>query len=53
MNAICDDKGVQVTINTKPIWEGMHILKRRRVKLRWITDITKENLDWCKEFTKI
>jgi hypothetical protein len=53
MNAICDDMGVQVTINTKPIWEGMHILKRRGVRLRWITNITKENLDWCKEFMKI
>jgi two-component system, OmpR family, sensor histidine kinase VicK len=53
MNAICDDKGAQVAINTKPIWEGMHVLKRRGVKLRWITDINKENLDWCKEFMKI
>jgi hypothetical protein len=53
INAICDDKGVQVTINTKPIWEGMYVLKNRGVKLRWITDITKENLDWCKDFMKI
>jgi hypothetical protein len=53
MNAISDDEGPQVAINTKPIWEGMHVLKSRGVKLRWITDITKENLDWCKEFMKI
>jgi two-component system sensor histidine kinase VicK len=53
MDAICDNKGVQVTINTKPIWDGMHVLKSSGVKLRWITDITKENLDWCKEFMKI
>jgi two-component system, OmpR family, sensor histidine kinase VicK len=53
MDAICDNKGVQVTINTKPIWDGMHVLKSRGVKLRWITDITEENLDWCKEFMKI
>ena len=53
MNAICDNKGVQVTINTKPIWEGMHILNNRGIKLKWITDITKENLEWCKEFMKI
>jgi hypothetical protein len=44
---------VQVTINTKPIWDGMHVLKSKGVKLRWITDITEENLDWCKEFMKI
>jgi two-component system, OmpR family, sensor histidine kinase VicK len=53
MDAICDDKGVEVTINTKPIWEGMNVLKKRGVKLRWITDITKENLNWCKEFMRI
>lgn len=28
MDAICDDKGVEVTINTKPIWEGMNVLKK-------------------------
>jgi hypothetical protein len=50
MDAICDNKGVQVTINTKPIWDGMHVLKSKGVKLRWITDITEENLDRCKEF---
>jgi hypothetical protein len=33
MNTICDDKGAQVTIDTKPIWEGMHVLKRRGVNL--------------------
>ena len=26
MDAICDDKGVEVTINTTPIWNGMNIL---------------------------
>jgi hypothetical protein len=31
----------------------MNALKSRGVKLRWITDITEENLDWCKEFMKI
>jgi hypothetical protein len=38
MNAICDNKGVQVIINTKPIWEGMHDLKRKGFKLRWILE---------------
>jgi two-component system, OmpR family, sensor histidine kinase VicK len=53
MNTVCDKNGVQVTIKTEPIWEGIRALKRRGVKLRWITDITKENLGWCKEFMKI
>lgn len=31
----------------------MNLLRSKGVKIRWITDITKENLDWCKEFVKI
>src|SRR5215467_8603161 len=27
--------------------------KRRRVKIRYITEITKDNLDYCKELTSI
>lgn len=53
MDAICDDKGVEVTINATPIWNGMNILKSKGVHLRWITNITSENLTWCKEFMKI
>jgi two-component system sensor histidine kinase VicK len=50
MDTVCDDKGVQVTINIKSIWEAILVLKRKGVKLRWITNITGENLDWCKKF---
>jgi len=53
MDACCDDKGVEVTINATPIWEGTNALKNRGIKIRWITDITKDNLDYCKEFMKV
>jgi hypothetical protein len=53
MDAICDDKGVEVTIHATPIWNGMNLLKSKGVHLRWITNITSENLKWCKEFMKI
>jgi hypothetical protein len=53
MNTVCDKNGVQVTIKTEPIWEGIRALRNRGVVLRWITDITEENLGWCKEFMKI
>ena len=46
-------KGVYLTINTKPIWEGYTKLKDRGVKLRWITDINKENLSDCKKLMRI
>ncbi len=44
MDTCCDDKGVAATIHVKPVWEGMNDLKNRGIKLRWITEITKENL---------
>jgi hypothetical protein len=53
MNTVCDNNGVQVTIKTAPVWEGICALKYRGVMLRWITDITEENLGWCKDFMKI
>ena len=53
MDAICDDKGPEVTITASPIWNGMIVLKNKGVRLRWITNITKDNLKWCKEFMKL
>jgi hypothetical protein len=53
MDAICDDKGVEVAINAAPIWNGMNLLKGKGVHLRWITNITSQNVQWCKEFMKI
>lgn len=53
MDAVCDEKGIEIVINTKPIWNGFNILYNKGVKLRCITNITKENLKWCKEFVKI
>ena len=47
------EKGVYLTINTKPIWEGYTTLKDKGVKLRWITDINKENLSDCKKLMRI
>jgi two-component system sensor histidine kinase VicK len=46
-------KGVYLTINTKPIWNGYVKVKQRGAKLRWITDITKENLSDCKKLMRI
>jgi two-component system, OmpR family, sensor histidine kinase VicK len=46
-------KGVYLTINTKPIWEGYVKVKQRGARLRWITDITKENLSDCKKLMRI
>jgi two-component system sensor histidine kinase VicK len=49
----CDHKGVSVTLDAKPIWEGYRALKNRGIKLRWITEINKENLHYCKELMTV
>ena len=44
MDTICDERGVEVTIQATPIWNGMNDLKNKGVHLRWITNITQDNL---------
>jgi two-component system sensor histidine kinase VicK len=53
IDTCCDENGVVVTIKTKPIWEGYVALKSKGIKLRWISEITKENLPYCKELMRI
>jgi hypothetical protein len=43
-----DENGVVATIKTKPIREGYATLKNKGIKMRWISEITKENLPYCK-----
>ncbi|MDQ6722700.1 MAG: hypothetical protein M3Z01_00315, partial [Thermoproteota archaeon] len=49
----CDNDGFAVTINAKPIWEGIIALKNRGAKIRWISDITEENLHYCREIMSV
>jgi hypothetical protein len=44
MDTCVGDDGAALTVNATPIWEGLMTLKNKGVKIRWITDITKENL---------
>jgi len=53
MDTCVDDQGAVVTVKAKPIWEGLIALKNRGIRTRWITDITKENLNYCKEIMKV
>jgi two-component system, OmpR family, sensor histidine kinase VicK len=46
-------QGIIVLIETKPVWQGLqHLLQSKNVKARAITEITKENIDYCKELLK-
>ena len=46
-----DSTGPSVFINT-PIWKEFVNLKNRRIKLRFITEITKDNIIYCKELNE-
>lgn len=47
-----DSTGPSVFFNT-PIWKEFANLSNRGIKLRFITEITKDNVKYCKELTKI
>ena len=47
-----DSTGPSVFFNT-PIWKEFVALKNRGIKLRFITEITNDNIKYCKELMKI
>lgn len=47
-----DSTGPSVFFNT-PIWKEFVNLANRNIKLRFITEITKDNIAYCKELLKI
>lgn len=48
-----DSLGPYVIVTTEPIWNKVIELKEREVKIRFLTEITKDNIPYCKEFIKI
>jgi two-component system, OmpR family, sensor histidine kinase VicK len=49
----CDSEGVRVTFEVKPIWNSYCALKDRGIRLRWITEVTRDNIHYCKELARI
>ncbi|MDX1372408.1 MAG: HAMP domain-containing sensor histidine kinase, partial [Nitrososphaeraceae archaeon] len=48
--AICNDYTGPISIKkTKPIWNANLDLDRKGIKIRYLTDIRNENLQYCKE----
>jgi two-component system, OmpR family, sensor histidine kinase VicK len=47
-----DSTGPSVFFNT-PVWKEFIELKNRSIKLRFITEITKDNINYSKEFSKV
>ena len=50
----CSDKiGPSVIVTIEPIWKELIELKKRAGKIRLLTEITKDNIPFCKELMKI
>jgi two-component system sensor histidine kinase VicK len=51
---VCGDYTMQsVILASKEVRNGYFGLNERGIKIRWITDILKENMSSCKEIMKI
>lgn len=48
VSACADSLAPSVAMGVEPIKECYENLKSRKVKVRWITEITKDNLSYCK-----
>ena len=49
VDAYFDHTGPSALVTCEPIWNAIKVLVKRDIKLRYITDITKENIAYCKQ----
>src|SRR5919106_1186967 len=52
-NVCANSTGPSVSMGVEPIKRGMIDLKERGIRIRYATEITKENISYCKELMKI
>ena len=52
VNVYADAVAPSLTIGVRRIKECYEELKRRNAKVKWITEITKDNLTYCRELTQ-
>ena len=52
VNVYADAVAPSLTIGVRRIKECYEELKRRKAKVKWITEITKDNLTYCRELTQ-
>ncbi|MGN6629206.1 MAG: sensor histidine kinase [Candidatus Nitrosocosmicus sp.] len=52
-DACLDYKGPRIFVDYKPFWESLNRMKKRGVKMRFITDIRKENIVYCKKLLEV
>jgi two-component system, OmpR family, sensor histidine kinase VicK len=49
MDAVVDPTAPSVAMGLEPLRNAYIIAKKRGVKIRWVTEITKDNVRYCKE----
>jgi signal transduction histidine kinase len=52
VSACADSLAPSVAMGVEPIKECYEDLKRRKGKIRWITEITRDNLSYCRELMR-
>jgi two-component system, OmpR family, sensor histidine kinase VicK len=45
-----DSADVAVFVRNQPLWHQYISLKKRSVRLRFLTDVTTNNISYCKEY---
>ena len=48
-----DKAGPSIHVLYEPIWTGLVSLKERGVKIRFVTEVTIDNISYCKKLVEI
>ncbi|MGN6346927.1 MAG: ATP-binding protein [Candidatus Nitrosocosmicus sp.] len=53
MDAAIDSEGPAIHVLYEPIWDGLVSLKKRGVKIRGVTEVTPNNISYCKKMMEV
>jgi two-component system sensor histidine kinase VicK len=53
MDAALDSDGPAIHVLFEPIWSGLVSLKKRGVKIRGVTEVTPNNISYCKQMMEV
>ena len=53
MEGSIDKDGPFLNVSHEPIWNGYIKLKKRGIKLRFVTEVTINNIQFCKKFMEV
>src|SRR3954452_14086192 len=53
MDGALDSEGPSIHVLYEPIWSGLVLLKERGVKIRLVTEVTPNNISFCKRMMEV